>query len=337
MFVSSAVGYSCFLGLYGMTNQCCCFLFLYLYLQDDLLLMQRGGNVVFYGELGDGCRSLINYFESRGAPKIELGENPANWMLKVMTSGGMGDPPKLYVESDGYASLKVELDELKQNPDPARKIEYESEFAASKGERQGLIDARLRTVYWRSPAYNLARLTVAVIIGAILGLVFVTKRNQEIFSENDMRARLSVIFLTFIIMGILAILSVLPVMTMIRDMFYRHRAAGMYDSASIAWALGVAEKWFIILTSALFTLVFLAVSGMTNGNEAQGLIGFFVSDADCGYSCVVLYLLQSTNILLVRRASLPLISQSILTLGKLVFAWSSQCRLPLFFRVSLLV
>jgi hypothetical protein len=280
MFVSSASGSSCFLGLYGMTNQCCCFI----YLQDDLLLMQRGGNVVFYGELGARCHNLIQYFESRGAPKIELGENPANWMLKVMTSGGMGDPPKLYVESDGYTSLKEELEELKQNPDPAHKIEYESAFAASKSERQGLIDERLRTVYWRSPAYNLARLSVAVVIGAILGLVFVTKRNQQEFSENDMRARLSVIFLTFIIMGILAILSVLPVMTMIRDMFYRHRAAGMYDSASIAWALGVAEKWFIILTSALFTLVFLSVSGMTKGNkEAEKLVGFFVSDdANCG-------------------------------------------------------
>jgi hypothetical protein len=42
------------------------------------------------------------------------------------------------------------------------------------------------------------------------------------------------------------------------------------------------------LTSALFTLVFLSVSGMTKGNkEAEKLIGFFVSDADCGYSCHV--------------------------------------------------
>jgi hypothetical protein len=44
-------------------------------------------------------------------------------MLKVMTSRGDGKSPKLYVESDGYASLKEELEELKQNPDPARKIE----------------------------------------------------------------------------------------------------------------------------------------------------------------------------------------------------------------------
>jgi hypothetical protein len=299
--------------------------------------MQRGGNVVFYGELGDGCRNLLHYFESRGAPKIELGENPANWMLKVMTSEGMGELAKAYAESDGYADLKEELEELKQNPDPALKIEYESEFAASKGERQRLIDSRLRLIYWRSPAYNLARLTVAVTIASVLGVVFVTKRSQEVFTENDMRARLSVIFLSFIIMGILAILSVLPVMTKIRDMFYRHRAAGMYDSLSIAWALGFAEKWFIILTSALFTLVFLGVSGMTPESQSiSGLIGFFVSDAAAASSWG-LCLVPGTNMCLVRRASLPSISQSIRTLGKLLFAWSSQCRLPLSFRASLLV
>jgi hypothetical protein len=296
--------------------------------------MQRGGNVVFYGELGDGCRNLLHYFESRGAPKIELGENPANWMLKVMTSEGMVELAKAYAESDGYASLKEELDELKQNPDPALKIEYESEFAASKGERQRLIDSRLRLIYWRSPAYNLARLTVAVTIALVLGSVFATKRNQKTFTENDMRARLSVIFLSFIIMGILAILSVLPVMTKIRDMFYRHRAAGMYDSLSIAWALGTAEKWFIVLTAALFTLVFLGVTGMTL--EYRGLIGFFVSDAAAASSWG-LRLVPGTNMCLVRRASLPSISPFIRTLGKPLFAWSSQCRLPLSFRASLLV
>jgi hypothetical protein len=244
-------------------------------LQDDLLLLKRGGKTVFYGALGKNCRNLLDYFETRGAPKIELGENPANWMLKVMTSEEMGDLAKAYVESEGHKSLKQNLDVIKQAPDLERKIEYESEFATIRMDRQKLVDRRLSLVYWRSPAYNLSRLIVAVVIGFILGSIFVTKRNQETFTENDMRARLSVIFLTFIIMGILAILSVLPVMTKIRDMFYRHRAAGMYGSMSIGWALGVAEKWFIVLISTLFTIVFLGVSGMTD--DISSLIGFFVS------------------------------------------------------------
>lgn len=44
---------------------------------DDLLLLKKGGNVVFFGELGQGSSNLIDYFESRGVPEIEFGENPA--------------------------------------------------------------------------------------------------------------------------------------------------------------------------------------------------------------------------------------------------------------------
>lgn len=44
---------------------------------DDLLLLKQGGNVVFFGELGQGSCKLIEYFESRGASRIEFGENPA--------------------------------------------------------------------------------------------------------------------------------------------------------------------------------------------------------------------------------------------------------------------
>ena len=44
---------------------------------DDLLLLKKGGNVVFFGELGEGSFELIEYFESRGVSQIEFGENPA--------------------------------------------------------------------------------------------------------------------------------------------------------------------------------------------------------------------------------------------------------------------
>lgn len=44
---------------------------------DDLLLLRKGGNVVFFGELGEGSCKLIEYLESRGASPIEFGENPA--------------------------------------------------------------------------------------------------------------------------------------------------------------------------------------------------------------------------------------------------------------------
>lgn len=226
---------------------------------------------MYHGGLGKDCFNLISYLESRGAPPIELGDNPANWMLRVMDSGVMGDLAESYLQSADYASLCTDLQALASGKDAGSKIVYIDEFAVSPSTRRSQINWRLRTIYWRSPSYNLSRLVVSLVIAFVLGSVFVTKRNPAAFTESDMRARVSVVFLTFIITGIQAVLSVLPVMTMIRDLFYLHRDAGMYDSGSMGLALGVAEKGFIVVSTAIFTLVFLATSGIAEV-EGQSLV-----------------------------------------------------------------
>lgn len=244
---------------------------------DDLLLLKKGGEVVYHGELGSSSKTLISYLESVGASKIEIGDNPANWMLRVISDPSMPDLPEAYRNSELFVSLQNDIEKLASSPNEELKIEYENEYAANNAIRSKAVVRRLRLIYWRSPTYNLARLTVSGLIAFILGSVFILKRTQQEFTEVEFRSRLSVIFLTFIITGIMAMLSVLPVMTKIRDMFYRHNDAGMYGSAPLAWALGLAEQPFIIMASSFFCVTFLAVSGM-NENDIAGLIGFWVSD-----------------------------------------------------------
>jgi hypothetical protein len=203
-----------------------------------------------------------------------LGENPANWMLRVITSEEQIDLPHQYLESNEYADLLNEIETTKATAKESTHIVFDSEFASSGSQRRQYINGRLRTIYWRSPTYNLARVMVSLVIAGVLGSVFIFRRNLDYFSETDIHARLSVVFISFIITGIMAILSVLPVMTKIRDMFYRHRDASMYDSYSIGLALGVAEKGFIVFSSALFCLVFLSSSGLSP--DPKNAIAFWV-------------------------------------------------------------
>lgn len=244
-------------------------------LQDDLLLLKKGGRVVFFGELGEQSKHLISYFESHGANRIDMGDNPANWMLREIQTEER-DLAEEYKESSEFAALKRKLAEVRLNPVPSLEVTFPTQFATPSEVRQKLMNKRLQTIYWRSPAYNLSRLLVCTVIAFILGSVFLTNRNQSVFTESDMRAWLSVTFLSFIIIGILSITSVLPVMLSIRDVFYRHRAAGMLDNISLGWALGTAEKWFIVIASFLFCLVFIGVSGLTVGILKRA-IRFWVS------------------------------------------------------------
>jgi ABC-type multidrug transport system ATPase subunit len=163
---------------------------------DYLLMLKTGGQVVYNGPVGGkNSEHLVNYFESKGAQTIELGENPANWMLRVVTAEGAGDLAETYVHSEDYTALLKELDDLGGTQDEAAKLEYDREFAVGRYKMQSLVNSRLQTIYWRSPAYNFTRILVSLVIAFVLGSAFVTSRNPAYQTESSMRARLSVIFL----------------------------------------------------------------------------------------------------------------------------------------------
>lgn len=50
---------------------------------DRLLLLQRGGQVVYQGDLGHDCATVIGYFEEKSKSKMPEGSNPAEWILEV--------------------------------------------------------------------------------------------------------------------------------------------------------------------------------------------------------------------------------------------------------------
>jgi hypothetical protein len=51
---------------------------------DDLLLLARGGKTVYNGPIGKQGETMIKYFESNGAKKIEKGANP-RWVSGLVS------------------------------------------------------------------------------------------------------------------------------------------------------------------------------------------------------------------------------------------------------------
>ena len=52
----------------------------------DRLLFLSEGRCLYFGEIGSDCRTIIDYFQARGLQSCKLGENPADWLLKVTES-----------------------------------------------------------------------------------------------------------------------------------------------------------------------------------------------------------------------------------------------------------
>jgi ABC-type multidrug transport system ATPase subunit len=44
---------------------------------DRILLLEKGGRCVYFGNIGPKSRDVINYFETRGAARCSLKTNPA--------------------------------------------------------------------------------------------------------------------------------------------------------------------------------------------------------------------------------------------------------------------
>jgi ABC-type multidrug transport system ATPase subunit len=43
---------------------------------DRLLLLRKGGQTVYFGDIGDKCSIMLNYFERNGAPQCDANANP---------------------------------------------------------------------------------------------------------------------------------------------------------------------------------------------------------------------------------------------------------------------
>ncbi|KAG3061861.1 hypothetical protein PI125_g24629 [Phytophthora idaei] len=84
---------------------------------DSLLLLKRGGEMVFFGELGSKVSELVTYFEAiDGVAKLEPDYNPATWMLEVI-GAGVGnvnadgtDFVALFKDSEKNRHLQLNLD-----------------------------------------------------------------------------------------------------------------------------------------------------------------------------------------------------------------------------------
>jgi hypothetical protein len=125
---------------------------------DALLLLKRGGETVFFGDLGQDSVNLIQYLEGYSAtPKISVGENPSSWMLTCIGAGSSASNSKPFDYAGSYAASKLHLQCLARIEDICDKanednrVSFPSEYATSLGTQSTTVLAKAFTVYYRSP------------------------------------------------------------------------------------------------------------------------------------------------------------------------------------------
>ena len=156
---------------------------------DRLLFLQRGGQTVYFGELGDGCQTMIDYFEKHGSQPCPPGANPAEWMLEVI-----GAAPGSHAEQDYHVVWKNseenkavhrELDRMETEFEnmPSGTVD-DSEFSASLTYQYALVTRRLLTQYWRTPSYLWSKLILTAFSQLFIGFTFFKADNSDVYKRQ---------------------------------------------------------------------------------------------------------------------------------------------------------
>lgn len=102
--------------------------------------------MTYHGPLGADSVDLIDYFECEGAIPIELGDNPANWILRVMQDEDLGDLAQVYTQSELFSVHEEEINERSKDPSAENMVVFDKKFATTYFYRQVQVNKRLQTI-----------------------------------------------------------------------------------------------------------------------------------------------------------------------------------------------
>ncbi|KAK3026917.1 hypothetical protein RJ639_040323, partial [Escallonia herrerae] len=124
---------------------------------DELILMKRGGQIIYSGELGQNSSKLISYFEVT---------SPSAEALLGLDFG------HLYKESHLYRYTKELAKELSSTAeDEAKELHFSICYAQNSWEQFKACLWKQHLSYWRSPKYNLVRLTFITMASLLFGAI----------------------------------------------------------------------------------------------------------------------------------------------------------------------
>ncbi|KAE9357420.1 ABC transporter G family member 36 [Phytophthora fragariae] len=244
------------------------------YLFDSLLLLKRGGETVFFGELGQKCRNLIDYFEGiPGVAPLPVGYNPATWMLECIGAGvgNTAADSTDFVNSFRNSAINraLEANMAKEgisvpSPDLPEMIYTEKRAADSKTQMKFVV-WRFIQMYWRTPSYTLTRMYLALFLALVFGLIFV---DVDYASYSGLNSGVGMVFVAALFQGMMTFQSVLPLACVERASFYRERASQTYNALWYFLGSTLAEIPYCFFSGALFTVVyypFVGFSGFSKG------------------------------------------------------------------------
>jgi len=222
---------------------------------DRLLLLRKGGQTVYFGDLGRNATTLIHYFERNGGRECLPEENPAEYMLDVIGAGATATSAQnwydIWQSSQESKRVQQEIEAIhtEGRSRPAVEATIHSEFATSWPYQVKELLKRDAQAHWRDPTYLMAKLALNAISGLFIGFTFYKSKDSQQGTQNKLFA----IFMATILCVPLSNQLQVVFINMRNIYEIRERPSRMYSwTALIASQILVELPWNILGSTLLF-------------------------------------------------------------------------------------
>ena len=249
---------------------------------DRLLFLAKGGRTVYFGDIGPYSKTLLDYFVRFGARPCGEMENPAEYILEMVSGDGASgiDWVEKWNGSPERTEVLAELDRLYRladRPDPnnddKNSKDMEREFALPFYLQFRYVAARAFQQYYRQPEYIYSKFILGIITSLFIGFSF-WKAN------SSMQGFQNALFSIFLLCTIFSTLvnQIMPKFVVQRSLYeVREKPSRVYSwQAFILSQVLVEIPWQILLGICAYASFYYSVFGANTPSESQGLILIFI-------------------------------------------------------------
>ncbi|KAM5341482.1 hypothetical protein ACJ41O_014513 [Fusarium nematophilum] len=245
---------------------------------DRLLFLARGGKTVYFGDIGENSRILLDYFEKNGARACGDYENPAEWMLEIVNNatGTNGqDWHTVWKASEERIAVEAEVERIHSTMSTATLQDdaaSHSEFAMPFSTQLREVTVRVFQQYWRMPGYVLSKLMLGAIAGLFVGFSFWN-------ADASFAGMQNILFSVFMIITIFSTIvqQIQPHFLTQRDLYeVRERPSKAYSWKAFMIANVIIEIPYQVLTGILMFATFYYPIVGVQSSARQGLVLLFM-------------------------------------------------------------
>ncbi|KAI0004345.1 ABC-2 type transporter-domain-containing protein [Xylariaceae sp. FL0662B] len=245
---------------------------------DRLLLLQRGGRCVYFGDIGSDAHVLRDYLARHGAV-AGPSDNIAEFMLEAIGAGsnprvGNRDWADIWSDSPELANVKDKISQFKESRKEAVShidLSMQREYASPLLHQLHVVIKRTNLAYWRSPNYLFTRIFNHIAIAVLTGLTYLQLDDSRSSLQNKVFVMFQITVLPALLMPQVEVMFVVK-----RAIFFREQLSKMYSTFTFTLAMVVAELPYSVLCSVVFFLPLYYVPGFQYESSRAGYQYFMV-------------------------------------------------------------